>query len=263
MKLSLDQRLWCKRLALIVIFSATVLAITMLSRHYQAVSSASTSAFLLLIIVVIAAFVGDAAIAIITSLSATLCFDYFCLPPFGTFTITAFPDILSLIAFLLTSITISGLTASAARHGALARTTDRLWNDLKEFEARLLLMPGDRLSLSKIAEETLRAFSLEYCSIRGYTEGKWYHCTGSAMRDISKDIETSGLKLFRDHPTDLLELAEENMLGVKYARVNLGAVPHALVAVKSDSMPVNALGVIAGIIGLKILEASPNRAKPS
>jgi len=249
-----SHRLWIKKCALIILFFAAILAVTIFSQKFPGISSSSTSAFCLLIIVLISAFFGDSGIAIITSLSATLCFDYFCLPPFGTFTIAAFPDILSLIAFLLTSIVISRLTASAAEHAAKARTNERVWKKLKEFEACLLAMPNDTLSLSNIAGEALRIFSLEYCSVHAYSEGKWYHCTGSAMRDISMEIEKGGLKLFQDHPTDLLELAEENMLGVKYARVNIGAVPHALLAVKSGSFPFSALGVVAGIIGLRILE---------
>ena len=69
----------------ILVFSALILSTTKLTLVFAATSTPSTAAFSFLIIVLLAAFLGDLSVAIITSIVATLCFDYFFLPPFGTF----------------------------------------------------------------------------------------------------------------------------------------------------------------------------------
>jgi K+-sensing histidine kinase KdpD len=248
-----------KRGAFVIFFSAIILVVTNLSQRFSSITSASTSAFCFLILVLLSAFLGDAIIAIIISVIATLCFDYFFLPPFGTFAISAFPDIISLVAFLLASIIISRLTASAAENAVQSKNLDKALTELKAFGAWLLSTPNEQLSLSQIAQEALGLFSLEYCSVRAYSDGKWRHFTGSAKLDIAHKIEKGALNLISDHPNNLEELIDEEMLGVHYTQVYRGPELHALFAIKSDSLPLNIVDTIAAMIGLRLLEV-PNVA---
>jgi hypothetical protein len=251
MKFSNKHRDALLRSGKILAFGVVILVTTKLTLEFRTITSTSTTAFSFLIIVLLSAFFGDLLVAISTSIVATLCFDYFFLPPFGTFNITAFPDWISLAAFLLASVIISRLTASAAENSVKASMLNKTMVQLKKFGERLLSMPHDQLTLSGIAREALHIFSLEYCSIHVYGEGKWRHFTGAAPPNIPEEIEKR-LNFLKDHPTDLIELAEENMLGVRYMQIIKGTTLFALLAVKSRTLPTDALGTIAYLIGVHL-----------
>ena len=235
----------------ILAFSAAILIATKLTLEFAALTSASTAAFSFLIIVLLSAFFGDLLVAIITSFMATLCFDYFYLPPVGTFHIDAFQDWVSLAAFLVSSVIISHLTASASENSKKASVLDQSLAQLRVFGEWLLSAPNYQLTLSDMVKEAQRIFALEYCSIHVYGEGKWQHFTGTSASYISQEIENQ-LKILQDHPTDLMELADENMLGVRYVQINKGATPFAVLAVRSSILPTHAIGTIAYMIGVKL-----------
>lgn len=235
----------------ILVFPAAILGATKLTLEFATLTSASTAAFSFLIIVLLSAFFGDLLVAITTSFVATLCFDYFYLPPVGTFNISAFSDWISLAAFLLASVIISRLTASAAENTIKANALDKTLAQLKEFGEWLLSVPNDQFTLSGIAQEALRIFSLEYCSIHVYGEGKWKHYTGVSTSDISQEIENR-LKFLQDHPADLMDLADESILGARYIQINKGATRLALLAVKSKTLSAAALKTMACMVGVQL-----------
>lgn len=235
----------------ILIFTTAILVTTKLTLEFGTLAKATTAAFSFLIIVLLSAFFGDLLVAIITSFIATLCFDYFYLTPVGTFNITAFSDWISLAAFLLASVIISHLTASAADNKQKENVLNKTILQIKEFGKWLLSIPQDQLTLSGIAKEALNVFSLDYCSIHVYGEGKWQHFTGTAISTIPQGIENN-LKHFQDHPTDVMELADENMFGVTYAQIHKGQSTLALLAVKSETLPADAIGALAYMIGVRM-----------
>jgi two-component system sensor histidine kinase KdpD len=239
------------RLGKILGFGAAILATTKLTLAFGSLANASTAAFSFLIIVLLSAFFGNFLVALTTSIVATLCFDYYFLPPFGTFYIAAFPDWISLAAFLMASVIISHLAASAAENKGKANVLSKTLIQCKEFGKWLLSVPQDQLTLTEIAQKTLNIFSLEYCSIHVYGDGKWQHFTGTAATKIPEEIETR-LKSFQDHPRDLMELADENMLGVRYIQISKGPSTLALIAVKSKTLPTEATGTIAYMIGVQL-----------
>ena len=251
MNFTIRHRAALIRFGKILAFSTAILGTTKLTLEFGALTSSSTAAFIFLIIVLLSAFFGDLLVAIITSLVATFCFDYFYLQPVGTINITAFSDWISLFAFLLASVIISRLTASAAENKVKANVLNKTMGQLKTFGERLLSIPKDQLTLSGIAKETLNIFSLEYCSIHVYGEGKWQHYTGSASTNISQVIENR-LNSLQDHPSDLMELADENMLGVQYMQIKKGMTTQSLLVVKSKTLPAGTIGTIANMIGVRL-----------
>lgn len=232
-------------------FAAAILVTTKLTLVFGGLANASTTAFSFLIIVLLSAFFGDFLVATTTSILATLCFDYYFLPPFGTFYIAAFSDWISLAAFLLASLIISRLTASAAENKGKATVLNETLVHMKEFGEWLLSVPQNQLTLTGIAQEVLAIFSLEYCSIHVYGEGKWQHFSGTAANEISKEIENQ-LMVFHDHSRNLIEMADENILGVRYVQISKGPSTLALLAVKSETLPAEAAGTIAYMIGVQL-----------
>src|ERR1051325_12192613 len=78
------------------------------------VNAATVSLALLLNVLFIATRWGSLP-ALLASIVAMLCFNFFFLPPFGTFTIAATDNWLALLAFLVTDVTAGQLSARAKR----------------------------------------------------------------------------------------------------------------------------------------------------
>ncbi len=247
-----------KRFGQIVAFCAAILVTTAVNVRFGSITDASTVAFCFIIIVLMSAYFGNIVVAFTASVVATLCYDYYYLPPRGTFDIAAFSDWVSLAAFLLTSVIVGRLTASAADHAAKADDLEKGLITLKEFGVWLMSIPDNQLSLSKAAHEILRVFSLEYCSIHVYDDTKGYHCTGTASLKGSSKIESEG-DSFKDHEADLIDLADENMLGVQYIKVAEGKNPRAVLVVKTDTVPASVLGAIAAAVGIRMMEIMKNK----
>jgi two-component system sensor histidine kinase KdpD len=73
----------------------------------------STAGFALLIIVLLASLRGGLLVGSVASVIATLCYNYFFLPPLHTFAIREPSNWIALAAFLVTSVTVSRLVIAA------------------------------------------------------------------------------------------------------------------------------------------------------
>lgn len=242
-----------KKVAVAACFFLAIFIITRIALHLGAIANATTVAFSFLILVVLAAVFAGLEIAIAVSIISTLCYNYYFLPPVGTFRIADFDNWVALFVFLFTSILISRLTASSREHSRESDTLRLTIGRLKEFGTWLLSIPREKITLSGIAEEALRIFQIQYCSIHVYTEGKWHHFTGAAPGDLSQKIEGS-LKFAEDHPTSVMQLIDEHALGVRYAQIQRDTKPLALFVVKSEYLPANAIGTLAYMVGMRLVE---------
>jgi two-component system sensor histidine kinase KdpD len=99
------------------------------------VNAATVSVALLLNVLFIATRWGSLP-ALVASIFAMLCFNFFFLPPFGTFTIAAPDNWIALAAFLITAVTAGQLSASAKRRAEEAesgrREIERLYAELRD-----------------------------------------------------------------------------------------------------------------------------------
>src|SRR5437868_6585912 len=88
-------------------------AVTTGALHAAAVGNATTIALAYLLVILFVASLGDLIVAVATSALATLSFNYFFLPPVGTFTIADPHNWVALASFLIVSTVASRLSASA------------------------------------------------------------------------------------------------------------------------------------------------------
>ena len=99
------------------------------------VNAATVSLALLLNVLFIATRWGSLP-ALLASVLAMLCFNFFFLPPFGTFTIAATDNWIALLAFLITAITAGQLSGRAKRRAEEAevgrREIERLYAELRD-----------------------------------------------------------------------------------------------------------------------------------
>ena len=127
----LDQR-W----AGYAVAAASVVALTLLLKIVGTHVNAATVSLALLLNVLFIATRWGSLPALFTSILAMLCFNFFFLPPFGTFTIAATDNWIALLAFLVTAVTAGQLSASAKRRAEEAETgrreIERLYAELRD-----------------------------------------------------------------------------------------------------------------------------------
>ena len=123
---------WAGYLVAIVSVVALTLLLKIIGAH---VNAATVSLALLLNVLFVATRWGSLP-ALAASIVAMLCFNFFFLPPFSTFTIAATDNWIALLAFLATAVTAGQLSARAKRRAEEAeagrREIERLYAELRD-----------------------------------------------------------------------------------------------------------------------------------
>jgi K+-sensing histidine kinase KdpD len=129
---ALSDRKWTGYVVAVLSVGALTLLLKLLGDH---VNATTVSLALLLNVLFIATRWGSLP-ALLASVLAMLCFNFFFLPPLGTFNIAAADNWIALIAFLLTAVTAGQLSASVKKRAEEAelgkREIGRLYAELRE-----------------------------------------------------------------------------------------------------------------------------------
>ena len=119
-----------------VVAALSIGALTLLLKIIGAHVNAATVSLALLLNVLFIATRWGSLPALAASILAMLCFNFFFLPPFGTFTIAATDNWIALLAFLATAITAGQLSGSARKRAEEAETgrreIERLYAELRD-----------------------------------------------------------------------------------------------------------------------------------
>src|SRR5262245_17761945 len=104
-------------------FAAAIVAILLVTVVFRAiaVANATTVGFAYLVVILLIAAGWGLFESVVASIVATICFTYFFLPPFETFTITGQENWIALFAFLISALIASQLSDRARRRTAEAR----------------------------------------------------------------------------------------------------------------------------------------------
>jgi two-component system sensor histidine kinase KdpD len=108
-----------------VVAALSVGALTLVLKIVGAHINAATVSLALLLNVLFIATRWGSLPALAAAILAMLCFNFFFLPPFATFTIAATDNWIALLAFLITAVTAGQLSASAKRRAEEAETGKR------------------------------------------------------------------------------------------------------------------------------------------
>ena len=96
----------------------------------------TTVALAFLLVILFVATLWGSGPAVFASLLAVVCFNFFFLPPFGTFIISAPDNWIAFVAFLITAFTVGQLSARAKRRAEEAekakRESERLYYELQD-----------------------------------------------------------------------------------------------------------------------------------
>jgi two-component system sensor histidine kinase KdpD len=151
------------------------------------VSNAATVSITYLLVVLLVAATSRLVVAVVTSIAAMLCLNFFFLPPVGTLTIADPHNWVAMFAFLAVSLVASHLSSVArtrteeavGRRNELARLFD-LGRDV-------LMITESREALAALAGAVARRFDLEFVAVAVPREGDWdIHGAGSSNIALDK-----------------------------------------------------------------------------
>ncbi len=234
-----------QRAVRIALSLAGVTAVTWLV-HFVLRQNATTAGFAYLLVVLVIAGSWGFVEALIASFAATFTFNYFFLPPIGTFTIADPKNWVALFSFLATSLIASRLSAKAENRTVelLARQQDL--EKLYTFSRSILLIgPGEAFS-KQLAGSLAEVF--------GFRAVVLYDRRADAMYRAGPD-DFEGLE-------DQLREAARN--GTSYSdsegtrmitAVRLGSEPIAGLALQGRRMPDAVLQGIANLVAIGLERA--------
>src|SRR5579862_9733191 len=143
--------------------SALFLITALYSR--EPIVNVTTVGFTFLLTILVAAAVGSYGPSLAMSVVATLSYDYFFIPPVGTWNITDSRDWVALAAFVITSIVGSSLSEMAQRQTRKARRQRHEAEELYDLSQRLL-SAGDSLALcNAIPQDIAEVFGARAASL--------------------------------------------------------------------------------------------------
>ena len=144
---------------------AAVAAATYLLTRLPEFSNAATVSTTFLLIVLIVAAVSTFRVAVAISLIAVLAFNYFFLPPVGTFTIADPQNWMALLTFLAVSLVASNLSAVARARTDEARARRNELARLFDLSRDVLITTDGRDAIDSLARSVARRFDLAYVAI--------------------------------------------------------------------------------------------------
>src|SRR6266566_2359950 len=136
--------------------------------------NATTAALTFLLAVLLVATMWGLAEAVTTSVAAVLAFNFFFLPPVGTFTIEDPQNWVALLAFLITAITASQLSARAKRRTIEAQMRRRETEQLYALGRAILLDDNFDRILPNAATDVARIFQVEQVALYDAAGGKTF-----------------------------------------------------------------------------------------
>jgi two-component system sensor histidine kinase KdpD len=229
--------------------------------HEQSAATISTTYLLVVLILAASASLWTAVVA---SLASVLSFNFFFLPPVGTFTIAEPENWAALLAFLAVSLVASNLSARvrSREQEALSRR-DELAR-LFDLSRDILLVSESESALDVLARSVARRFELAYVAIALPTAGSWRISVGGstdlALADthLSQTFEWARRSLeFDAHARAYSGHTTVTIDGqlVHLVPLRSGTIPIGMLAAAGRSIESGTLDALAGICAIAIERA--------
>jgi two-component system sensor histidine kinase KdpD len=222
---------------------AGVSAITFVA-HRAIPVNATTAGFAYLLFVLIVASTWGFFEATVSSVLATLAFNFFFFPPVGTFTIADPQNWVALFSFLTTSLIASRLSAAAKRRAADAMERQQDLERLYTFSRAILLTEAAEPFPKQLAQKLAEIFGLSAVALYDRRADELYRAGPSDCEGIESQLREAALQgiSFTDPARNRVITA-----------VRLGSDPIASLALQGGPMPDSVLQGIANLaaIGLE------------
>jgi two-component system, OmpR family, sensor histidine kinase KdpD len=241
-----------------------IAAVTLVMHLWLHVSNAATVSITYLLIVLLIAATSRLRVAVVTSIVAMLCLNFFFLPPVGTFTIADPQNWVALFAFLVVSLVASNLSAVAqARTAEALGRRDELAR-LFDLSRDVLLIPDGSEALPALARTIARRFDLDFVAIAVPRGDEWKVFDAgartiglddreieAAFADAQRSIEFDAYaRTYAGHRT-----ATVNGRMIRLVPLRLGTRPIGVLAASGRPVEAGTLDTLAGVVAIAIERA--------
>jgi two-component system sensor histidine kinase KdpD len=241
--------------------AAVILAVTEAFRAWLHVTNPTIAALSYLLIILVVAASSTLRVAIVASVVADLCLNYFFMPPVGTWTIADPQNVVALFAFLVVSLVASQLsaTARASAREAIARQEElRRLLDL----SRDILVSGESPdAIGALAAVIARRFDLDFAAVCLPRETTWTVSSAGRLpvrladRELTAAFSEAERRVEFDARTR--SYAGHHVLtveghAVRVVPLRLGTKPIGLLAAAGREVEVGTMDALAGVAAIAI-----------
>jgi two-component system sensor histidine kinase KdpD len=185
--------------------------------------------------------------AIIASLAATLCFNYYFLPPVGTFTIADPQNWVALFAFLVVAIVASRLSERARRKAREAVEHQQETERLYTLSRMILMLGGSAQQVAReIAHQIAQVFEASGVILFDRESEQTFR---SGLRDVP--LAESSLR----EVTGQGKFVQDGATGITVLPVSLGGKPIGSLGVLGASLSDGALHAMANLVAIALESA--------
>ncbi|HLZ91617.1 MAG TPA: DUF4118 domain-containing protein [Candidatus Acidoferrum sp.] len=239
------QRFLGGRIAGVAVSLAVLAAIILFYRHVLRVNQTTVALSFLLAILAVSAVWGMA-VSVFMSVLAMLSFNYFFLPPVGTFTVTDPQNWVALFAFLITSITGSQLSSRIRKEADEAHQRRREVERLYRF-SRQLLGEGNVIQLmNAIPDYIVESFEAGAAELFLPQKDKFYRSGFGAAHLNEEKMRAAFL---RDEVTLSAEHVEH------FIPVRLGVRPIASLGISGAQLSRQSVEAVGTLVAIAIERA--------
>ncbi len=239
------QRLLAGRLFGFAVSLTLVAAITFLYRHAREVNQTTVALTFLLAILAVSAVWGMF-VSVFMSLMAVLAFNYFFLPPIGTFTIADPQNWMALFAFLVTSIVGSQLSSRIRKEAEESHQRRREIERLYKFSQKLLAEGNVIQLMNAIPNYIVESFEGGAAELFLPQKDKFYR---SGFGAAHLDEEKMKAVFLRD------EGVFESQEGLYFIPVRMGVRPIGSLGISGSRLSRQTLDAVGSLVAIAIERA--------
>lgn len=225
---------------------AGVALITYVAYRPQVPTYATTVGFAYLLLILIIATTWGFLEAALASIVATLTFNFYFLPPLGTFTIGDPQNLVAFFSFLMVSLIASRLSARARRRAQDAIERQQDLERLYTFSRAILLIEGGEPFPKQLIHKLAETFNLKAVVLFDRHAGQFYRAGPEEFGGMDDQLRDAAL-----NSTSFSDPERERVI----TAIRLGAEPIASLAIQGARMPDSVLQGIANLIAIGLERA--------
>ena len=229
-------------------FAAVLGAVVLITLVFRrvAVVNATTVGFAYLITILIIAASWGIVESVIASIAATFCFNYFFLPPVGSWRISDPGNLVSLFAFLISSLIASELSNRAARRTAEASTRQIEMERLYALSRAIMQMDGLQPIGNQIVNELARICEIPAVALYDRSADTIHYAGMNGTSHVGARLKETALtgSQSRDENTRTL-----------FAPISLGGQSAGSVAIQGGELSNTALHALLNLMAISLENA--------
>lgn len=206
----------------------------------------TTVGFAFLLLVLIIASTWGFIEALLASIGATLAFNFFFLPPIGTFTISDPQNWVALFSFLATSLIASRLSDRAKRRALDAVERQQDLERLYTFSRAILLIDSGEPFQKQLAHKLAEIFELRALVLYDRRAGEFHRAGPSDFEGLEDQLRDAA-----SHGTSFADTKRSRVI----TAVRLGSEPIASLAIQGAEMPDSVLQGIGNLVAIGLERA--------